>query len=82
MPEKNHVALQKFLSPLEIYDFNPQRAVIYGNIRSFLETKGTPIGPFDMLIAAHAISLGMTLVTNNEKAFSRVPDLKVENWVH
>ncbi len=82
MPEKNHVALQKFLSPLELYDFNPHSAVIYGNIRSFLEAKGTPIGPLDMLIAAHALSLNLVLVTNNEKEFGRVPNLKIENWAH
>ena len=55
-------------------------ALHYGRIRAQLERRGTPIGPLDRLIAAHALSLGLTLVTNNEREFSRIPGLRVENW--
>ncbi len=81
-PEKNLEALNQFLVPLEIYDFDFFGAMEYGDIRSGLEKMGLPIGPLDNLIAAHAKSLGFTLVTNNEKEFSRVVGLKVENWVN
>jgi len=53
----------------------------YGDIRAALETNGTPIGPNDLLIAAHARSLGAVLVTANTGEFERVPGLQVENWV-
>lgn len=53
----------------------------YGNIRNALEKQGTPIGNNDLWIGAHALSLGVMLVTNNVKEFSRIPHLKVENWV-
>jgi tRNA(fMet)-specific endonuclease VapC len=52
----------------------------YGEVRAALERKGTPIGAYDLLIAAHALSLGLTLVTNNTREFRRVPHLIVENW--
>jgi tRNA(fMet)-specific endonuclease VapC len=52
----------------------------YGNVRTVLERKGTPIGAYDLLIAAHALSLGLILVTNNLREFRRVPQLMVENW--
>ena len=52
----------------------------YGEIRSYLQDRGTPIGPLDMMIAAHARSEDMILVTNNVREFERVPDLVVENW--
>jgi len=52
----------------------------YGRVRADLERKGTLIGAYDLLIAAHALSLGLTLVTNNLREFRRVPGLKVENW--
>lgn len=80
-PEQNTEALQKFLVPLEILDFDYNAASIYGKIRYFLEKKGTPIGAMDLLIASHAISKNITLVTNNEREFNRVPRIKVENWV-
>lgn len=77
---KNKQALSQFLLPLEIVDFDDVAAVAYGNIRAFLEQQGTPIGSLDTLIAAHALSLAATLITNNTKEFSRVPNLKLENW--
>jgi len=66
--------------PLDILDFNALAAIEYGNIRSTLEREGTPIGSLDMLIAAHAKSIGAVLVTNNTKEFNRVADLRIENW--
>jgi len=79
-PEKNQEALDLFLTPLEILDFDYLATVQYGKIRSELEKKGTPIGPLDTLIAAHAKSLDSTLVTNNEKEFERIDGLKIEKW--
>jgi tRNA(fMet)-specific endonuclease VapC len=79
-PVKNQEALNQFLQPLNILDFNSKAATEYGKIRSDLERKGTPIGSLDLLIAAHARSIGAILVTNNTKEFNRVIDLKIENW--
>ncbi len=63
-------------------DFNFEAAEEYGKVRSDLEKKGTPIGPLDLLIASHAKSLNVILVTNNENEFSRVVGLKIENWAN
>jgi tRNA(fMet)-specific endonuclease VapC len=79
-PEKNLEALNQFLVPLDILSFDYEATIAYGKIRAELEKKGTPIGPLDTLIAAHALSLNLTLVTNNEKEFNRIVALKVENW--
>lgn len=79
-PEKNQAALDQFLLPLEIVDFDITAAQVYGFIRAQLEKQGTPIGPLDFLIAAQALSLGVSLITNNEREFLRVPELTVENW--
>jgi len=79
-PEQNQQALGQLLIPLTIVDFDHNAAVAYGAIRAALERQGTPIGSLDTLIAAHAQSLDVTLVTNNVREFSRVPDLKVVNW--
>jgi len=81
-PDKNALALEKFLIPLQIIEFNAAASVEYGKIRSNLEKTGNVIGSMDMLIAAHAKSLNLTLVTNNEKEFRRVSGLEVENWVN
>jgi len=78
---QNAEALAMFLLPLVIADFDYQAAEIYGQIRALLETTGKPIGPLDTLIAAHAVCLGVTLVTNNASEFARVPQLHVENWL-
>ena len=80
-PEKNQAALSAFLSNIDILPFDDRAAVEYGDIRASLEKKGTPIGPNDMLIAAHARSLGLTIVTNNVKEFRRVNGLMLDNWV-
>lgn len=79
-PDQNRIALAEFLAPLEILSYDDMAAQEYGKIRAYLERHGTPIGPMDMLIAAHALSLNSTLVTNNEREFSRVAPLKIENW--
>ena len=80
-PEKNKKALQEFLIPIEIINYDYKASLFYGKIRSFLEKKGTPIGALDTLIAAHALSNNIPIITNNEKEFQRVPNLRVENWV-
>jgi len=79
-PEQNRIALVEFLAPLEILSYDDMAAQEYGRIRASLERQGTPIGSMDMFIAGHACSLNCTLVTNNEREFSRVPNLKIENW--
>ena len=79
--EQNKLALESFLAPLTIIDFDSAAAKFYGLIRADLENKGMVIGSNDMLLAAHAISLGLTLVTNNAREFERVEGLKIENWV-
>jgi tRNA(fMet)-specific endonuclease VapC len=80
-PDKNISALNRFVIPLEIFNFDHSAALEYGIIRSNLEKKGTPIGSLDMLIAAHAKSMDFIVVTNNEKEFSRVEGLRIENWI-
>ena len=80
-PAKNERALLQFLSILEVLPFDATAALEYGKIRAFLQNRGTPIGPLDTLIAAHARAEGMTLVTNNVREFARTPDLQIENWV-
>jgi tRNA(fMet)-specific endonuclease VapC len=78
--QQNHAAPDAFLVPLAIVDFDPSAADCYGRIRADLERQGTPIGPLDTLIAAHALSLGLPLVTNNTAEFRRVPGLVIEDW--
>ncbi len=73
-------ALIEFLAPFAIIDFTSLDAAEYGKIRAFLEEKGTPIGAYDLQIAAQALARGLVLVSNNEREFSRVPQLKLENW--
>ena len=79
-PRRNLEALEQFIAPLEVAMFDRQAAVVYGRIRAVLEKKGRPIGAMDLLIAAQGLSLGVRLVTNNEREFRRVPGLRVENW--
>ncbi len=79
-PEQNRIALTQFVAPLEILAYDDEAAQYYGDLRAHLEKRGTPIGALDMLIAAHALSIDCTLVTNNEKEFIRVPELKIVNW--
>lgn len=78
--EKNQQALDEFILPLEIADFDEKAAREYGAIRAGLERAGTPIGSMDMLIGAHAHSLGAALVTNNTKEFKQIRNLKIVDW--
>ena len=80
-PEQNHLALAQFVAPMEIVAYGDAAAVHYGKLTVSLEKQGTLIGSLDMLIAAHALSAGCILVTNNEREFQRVPNLKLDNWV-
>lgn len=80
-PERNLQALDQFLLPLTIVDFDHAAAAAYGRCRAALESQGRPIRPLDTLIAAHALSLELPLVTNNTAEFARVAGLNVENWV-
>jgi tRNA(fMet)-specific endonuclease VapC len=79
--EKNTKALDEFITPLEVVSFDEEAAHIYGDIRAALEKAGTPIGAMDMLIAAHAVSLGIPLVTNNTREFVRIPTLNIIDWI-
>lgn len=79
-PEQNALALAAFLAPIGVEAFDDAAAATYGALRADLERKGTPIGNMDLLIAAHALAHGRTLVTNNTGEFSRVAGLRVENW--
>jgi tRNA(fMet)-specific endonuclease VapC len=81
-PTQNQRALEQFLIPLAIVEFDYLAAVAYGRIRAILEQQGTPIGSLDLLIAAQALSLDITLITNNLREFSRVPNLKLVNWAN
>ena len=78
--EKDQRALDVFLQHIAILDYPSDAALDYAQIRAFLKVRGTIIGANDLLIAAHARCLGLTLVTNNTREFGRVPGLKVENW--
>lgn len=80
-PEQNRIALMLFLSNIEIMPFDGRAAAEYGKIRSNLEKRGELIGSNDMLIAAHAKALDLTLITNNTREFERVEGLKIKNWV-
>lgn len=73
--------IDDFVSRLIVLPWDEAAADHYGSIRSALEKVGTPIGAMDMLIAAHARSYGAVLVTNNQKEFSRIKDLGLENWM-
>jgi tRNA(fMet)-specific endonuclease VapC len=79
-PRQNREALEQFVLPLEVAAFGTEATSAYGRIRTALERRGTPIGGMDMLIAAHAIGVGVPLITNNTREFERVPGLKLENW--
>lgn len=78
---QNKFALNCFLAPVDILPFTDRAAIEYGKIRASLEKRGEIIGAYDMLIAAHAYSEGITLVTNNTSEFARIAGLNIENWV-
>jgi len=77
---ENHKKLDLLFSEVGIIEFDEGAAQVFGIIRTSLEARGTPIGPFDMLIASHARSLDLTLVTDNTREFSRVDGIKLVNW--
>jgi len=77
---KNRMALMNFLSLFEIKYFDENAAKEFGKIKKELKDKKCIIGPFDMLIGAHAKSLKMILVTNNTEEFKRIEGLKIEDW--
>ncbi len=79
-PTQNLLDVEGFLARLEVLDFGAAAATHAGQIRAELAKLGTPIGPYDQMIAGHARSLGLIVVTNNLAEFARVPGLRVENW--
>lgn len=79
-PDHNRDVIERFAARLDVIPFDEGAAAHYGRIRADLERAGQPIGPYDLMIAAHARSRGLTLVTNNEREFQRIPGLLLENW--
>jgi tRNA(fMet)-specific endonuclease VapC len=79
--ERNQSALDRFVTPLDVVPFDASAAGMYGRLRSELESKGKTIGAFDLLIAAHALSLSLPLVTHNTREFSRVEGLRLADWI-
>jgi tRNA(fMet)-specific endonuclease VapC len=73
--------MEQFTARLEVLAFPPNAAVHFGQIRADVERRGTPLGPLDMLIGAHARAEGLIIVTNNALELRRLPGLRVENWV-
>jgi tRNA(fMet)-specific endonuclease VapC len=80
-PNENTIALEQFILPLTVINYNKEDSISYGKLRAKLEHKGKLIGAMDMLIAAQALSRDLILVTNNEREFKKVEGLSVENWV-
>ncbi|KAB2683815.1 type II toxin-antitoxin system tRNA(fMet)-specific endonuclease VapC [Brucella pseudogrignonensis] len=79
-PEKNLAVVEGFAARLEVLSYDEAAANHTGQLRAELALSGTPIGPYDQLIAGHARSRGLIIVTNNRKEFDRVPGLRVEDW--
>ena len=80
-PEKNRNNVKLFLAPFTIIPFDSNDAIAAGEIRQILEKAGTPIGPYDVQIAAQAMVRGYTVVTHNTGEFSRVPNLQFNDWI-
>jgi tRNA(fMet)-specific endonuclease VapC len=78
--ERNGQALAAFSARLPVLDFDAAAAEAYGPLRADLESAGTPVGPYDLMIAAHALSRDLAVVTNNRREFDRVAGLSVEDW--
>ena len=78
--DEAHAALAEFLLALEIANFDSDAAASYGHVRASLEKRGTPIGPLDTLIGAHAAALDVILVTHNTREFCRIDALRLEDW--
>jgi tRNA(fMet)-specific endonuclease VapC len=79
-PEKNLQVIESFLARLAVLDYDLHAAEHTGQLRAEVQKIGKPIGPYDQMIAGHARSLGLIVITNNEREFDRVPGLRVENW--
>lgn len=80
-PRENFARIEQLEQLIPVQPLDQAAAGHYGRLRTELERKGSPIGAYDLLIAAHALSLGLTLVTNNTREFSRIERLRLENWV-
>lgn len=80
-PERNLAIVEGFAARLEVLDYNTQAAAHSGQLRAELAMAGTPIGPHDQMIAGHARACGLILVTHNAREFTRVPGLRVEDWI-
>lgn len=80
-PPRAHQKLDLFLRPVQVLPFEEHAALDAGRIRAHLDRQGSPIGDLDSLLAAHARSAGLILVTNNRRHFDRVSHLRIENWV-
>jgi len=80
-PHQNRIAILEFLIPFSLLDFDQRAAFYYGKIREKLESKGTPIGPMDLLLASQATAYNLIFVTNNIKEFKRIDYLRLENWL-
>lgn len=80
-PEQRLMSLQKMFAPIAILPFTTEDAAFHGSIRKNLKDRGKMIGALDLLIAAHALSRGLTIVTNNTEHFGRISRLRIENWV-
>ena len=80
--DRNLEDIEEFAARLEVLTFDNKAAYHFGQIRSELYKSGRPIGPYDMMIAGHARSAGLVLVTNNMKEFKRVKGLMTENWIN
>jgi tRNA(fMet)-specific endonuclease VapC len=76
----NQALLDEFLLDFDAIDYGASAAVFYGELRTALEKRGQPIGPMDMMIAAHALALDAALVTHNTREFTRVKGLRLEDW--
>ncbi|MEN5201478.1 tRNA(fMet)-specific endonuclease VapC [Pseudomonas wadenswilerensis] len=81
-PERNLSVVEGFAARLEVLNYDDRAATHSGQLRAELARAGTPIGPYDQMIAGHARSLGLLLVTNNMREFQRVPGLRVEDWLN
>jgi len=78
---ENLAVIENFVARLEVLPFSEKAAAHYGQVRAELEKAGTPCGPHDMQIGGHARSEGLIIVTNNMREFSRMPGVRVENWL-
>ncbi|MFC4595617.1 tRNA(fMet)-specific endonuclease VapC [Sphingobium tyrosinilyticum] len=80
-PERNLKVVEGFAARLEVLNYGQEAAAHTGQLRAELARAGTPIGPYDQMIAGHARSAGLIVVTNNRREFDRVPGLRIEDWV-